>query len=602
MAKVVGDIAVQVGADVSKLQDGMRKGGRSVKDFESKSATMAKNFTKVGVAVVASTVAITAGIFKMAQSSGQAAADIQNLSNIAGVGVESFQKLAAGARTVGVEQEKLADIFKDVNDKFGDFMATGAGPLADFFENIAPAIGVTAEQFAKLSGPEALQLYVTSLERAGVSQQQMTFYMEALASDATALVPLLSRGGAAMNAYGDEAQRAGRIMSKDMVEAGVELDKKLKDITDELQTKAKMAVIEYSDEILMAANFITQDLIPAIGSFLETMASFAEGMEPAIDALTRFVGLAQAAAGVEVGSAQYSPEEGARIAGDVSDANSLGGGDTSNSGSFYVDENGNVQEFGAGTPSIPGITGPATKLDIPLVNTKKAKKGSGGRGGGGGGAGIDRDDLEAMQEIFAEQSALIEMQYEANLEKLREFREAKLGTEQEYNDLEASIKQKHEEDLLAVERAAQQQRLNAFGGALGDLSSLMQSENKKLFKIGQAAAVAKAVVEGFSAASSAWEKGMDAGGPPVAAAFIASSLAKTGSLISSIKSASSSGVGGGGGGIAALGGGNAGSAPQQRRLAEFRVEGNNVQGLGSLIDNINEAIDQGYEINIQYAG
>jgi hypothetical protein len=590
MAKVVGDIAVQVGADVSKLQDGMRKGGRSVKNFEAKSAKMAKNFAKVGVAVTAAAVGIAASVFKMAQSSGQAAADIKNLSNVAGVGVESFQRLAVGARTVGLEQEKLADIFKDVNDKFGDFMATGAGPLADFFENIAPAIGVTAEQFAKLSGPEALQLYVTSLEKAGVSQQQMTFYMEALASDATALVPLLSRGGAAMNAYGDEAQRAGRIMSEDMVAAGVELDKKLKGITSELQTKAKIAVIEYSDEILAAADFITGTLIPAIGSFIENIAAFAESMKPAIDALGRFLSLAQAAAGVEVGSADYSPKEQSRLDADKP----TGGGDPSNSGVFYVDENGEVQEYGAGTPAIPGITAPATKPKIALVKKKKPKGSK-----KGGGATIDRDDLEAMQELFAEEAELIDMQYEANLEKLREFRDAKLTTEDEFNALEADIKKKHEDDMLALERAAQQQRLQSFSGALGDLSSLMQSENKKLFKIGQAAAIAEAVVSGYGAAVSAWEKGMKVGGPTVAYAFVGASLAKTGALISSISSASSSGAGGGVGGGAIAGGGGA-AAPQQRRLAEFRVEGSNVQGLGSLVDSINEALDQGFEINLQY--
>lgn len=586
MAKVVGDIAVQVGADVSKLQDGMRKGGRSVKNFEAKSAKMAKNFTKVGVAVTAAAVGIAASVFKMAQSSGQAAADIQNLSNVAGVGVESFQRLAAGARTVGLEQEKLADIFKDVNDKFGDFIATGAGPLADFFEYIAPAVGVTAEQFAKLSGPDALQLYVTSLERAGVSQQQMTFYMEALASDATALVPLLSRGGAAMNAYGDEAQRAGRIMSEDMVAAGVELDIKLKDITDELQTKAKIAVIEYSDEILAAAEFITDTLIPAIGEFIGWISGFVDSMAPATKALGDFIGLLQIVTGLgnEGAPATLGDGEAARWKRDNFSGFDDSSTDISNTGAWPLDEGGNVI----------GIDQPT--LNPPIVIKKPVKKAK----SGGGAASITREDLEAMQELFAEEAELLDMQYEANLEKLREFRESKLGTEEEFNALEADIKAKHEEDMLALERAAQQQRLQSFSGALGDLSSLMQTENKKLFKIGQAAAIAEAVVSGYGAAVSAWEKGMKVGGPSVAKAFTLASLAKTGALISSISSASSSGAGGASAGAAGGGGGGA-AAPQQRRLAEFRVEGSNVQGLGSLVDSINEALDQGFEINLNYA-
>lgn len=62
-------------------------------------------------------------------------------------------------------------------------------PLRDFFEKVAPRVGVTADQFARLSGPEALQLYVDTLERAGLSQQEMTFYLEAMASDATRAFP-----------------------------------------------------------------------------------------------------------------------------------------------------------------------------------------------------------------------------------------------------------------------------------------------------------------------------------------------------------------------------------------------------------------------------
>ena len=96
------------------------------------------------------------------QRSGAGSAQVANATP------EALQRWSAGARTVGIEQEKLADILKDVNDRVGDFLQTGGGPMADFFENIAPQVGVTAEQFARLSGPEALQLYITSLERAGV--------------------------------------------------------------------------------------------------------------------------------------------------------------------------------------------------------------------------------------------------------------------------------------------------------------------------------------------------------------------------------------------------------------------------------------------------
>jgi hypothetical protein len=104
----------------------------------------------------------------------------------------------------------MSDILKDVNDRIGDFMQTGGGPMADFFENIAPKVGVTAEQFARLSGPEALQLYVDSLEKAGLSQQEMTFYLEAMASDTTALIPLLAKRRCCNGRSGGSSGTPGR--------------------------------------------------------------------------------------------------------------------------------------------------------------------------------------------------------------------------------------------------------------------------------------------------------------------------------------------------------------------------------------------------------
>jgi len=55
------------------------------------------------------------------------------MGNIYNTRVESFQRLAIGANRLGISNEKLADIFKDVNDRVGDFIHTGAGPLAGFF-------------------------------------------------------------------------------------------------------------------------------------------------------------------------------------------------------------------------------------------------------------------------------------------------------------------------------------------------------------------------------------------------------------------------------------------------------------------------------------
>ena len=209
-----------MGLDTSKMKASLEKAKAGVKDFSTNAKTgldsLKKSFGGVSSIASGTLVASFVAATKSAMNYGK---EMTNLANISGAGFEEFQKLADGAKTVGIENTKLADIFKDVNDKVGDFLQAGSGPMVDFFENIAPAVGVTAEEFKNLSGPQALQLYYDSIAKANLSQQEMTFYMEAIASDATALVPLLANGGEAFRKLGEEAEKAGRIMSLETAEA-----------------------------------------------------------------------------------------------------------------------------------------------------------------------------------------------------------------------------------------------------------------------------------------------------------------------------------------------------------------------------------------------
>ncbi|MBK4215808.1 hypothetical protein JJJ17_07720 [Paracoccus caeni] len=167
----------------------------------------------LGAAIATAAATATVALAGLSAAAINAAGEIHNLSRMANATPEEFQGWAAGARTVGIEQEKLSDILKDMNDRVGDFISTGGGPMKDFFEVVAPKVGVTADQFRKLSGPKALQLYVDTLEKANLNQQDMTFYMEAIASDSTLLLPLLQNGGKAMGEYAARAEELGAVMS-----------------------------------------------------------------------------------------------------------------------------------------------------------------------------------------------------------------------------------------------------------------------------------------------------------------------------------------------------------------------------------------------------
>jgi hypothetical protein len=220
----------------------MDANARRIEKFANKSkkelSGTGKAFAILGKA--AGALSIAAGFAlagKVIDDATKLAKELTNLSNVAGVSTTRFQELAFASKSFGVDQSKLSDILKDVNDKFGDYYTTGAGPLADFFENIAPKIGLTADAFKGLSSSDALQLYVKSLEDANVSQAEMTFYMEALASDATLLTPLFMNNAAGLDQMAASAHGLGAIIDQDLIEKSTALRDRWDQVVGAMQTK-----------------------------------------------------------------------------------------------------------------------------------------------------------------------------------------------------------------------------------------------------------------------------------------------------------------------------------------------------------------------------
>ncbi|MFT7391678.1 MAG: hypothetical protein ACI9ZH_001909 [Paracoccaceae bacterium] len=234
----------------------------------------------IGAAAKATALAVAGfgvALSAMAISSAETAVNLQGMANGANASMEEFQRAAAAAKIVGIETEQLSDIYRDVNDRVGDFLTTGGGEMADFFEQIAPKVGVTAEQFRKLSGPESLQLFVTSLEQAGVGQQEMIFYLESMASDASKLLPLLANGGAEMNRLGSEAARFG-FLNEQAAASGREMREAMilmgAAVTSVGAALANSGIVDvFARVVRSAAEFVGLQVAPALRSMAEALAA-----------------------------------------------------------------------------------------------------------------------------------------------------------------------------------------------------------------------------------------------------------------------------------------------------------------------------------------
>lgn len=288
-SSVIGALRVNLGIDTAQFTEGLKGAQTSLQ-------RVGKQMQAVGASLstyVTAPLALAGGAIAAAATG--LARDVDELrkaAQISNVGFEEFQKLAYAAKSVGIEGDKLADIFKDVNDRIGDFNATGGGPMADFFENIAPKVGITADAFKDLSGPQALQLYYDSLKKAGASQQDLTFYLEAMASDTTALIPLLERGGEAFRELGEgaavisEDQAAGLKAYNDAMRA---LSESFKALTIAIATSGLLDFITSMIQQLTSVVQVLSETNPALLQWGTVIAGLAAIIGPLVAGVGLFI-------------------------------------------------------------------------------------------------------------------------------------------------------------------------------------------------------------------------------------------------------------------------------------------------------------------------
>ncbi|KJV38183.1 hypothetical protein [Acinetobacter brisouii] len=218
MAASLGRLTLDLVTRISSFTEPLERAERQAK---KSTEAISSSFDAASLAVKALG-AVAAGlsvasVMAYAEKFVDAGNDIQKFSKLSNASIQQFQYYAVGANTAGISMESFADKMKDMQDRIGEFQRTGGGPLSDFFNDIAPRVGVTIDQFQKLSGPQALQLFYDSLQKAGASTNDMKFYMESIINDSSLLIPLLENGGKGFKKWGDAAQQAGSIMSDDMV-------------------------------------------------------------------------------------------------------------------------------------------------------------------------------------------------------------------------------------------------------------------------------------------------------------------------------------------------------------------------------------------------
>jgi hypothetical protein len=160
----------------------------------------------------------------------------------------------------------------------------------------------------------------------------------------------------------------------------------------------------------------------------------------------------------------------------------------------------------------------AAKAEAAANAAATAAVASGGEGGGGGVGLSDVDKvkmqekLTAISESLMSETELKRLALETDLLVLKEALANELLAQSEHDQQKKALEARTSSEITAIEDKAKKDRdnlaqaeksakINAVSQTFGGLSTLMNTESKKLFAIGKAAAIAGAVVDGYAAVS-----------------------------------------------------------------------------------------------------
>lgn len=235
--------------EVEKLGKKSKDASNSASSMRQQIGSLIGRVTKLGAALTATSAAV--GVIGTTLRT-KAIHESQIFSETLGVNITTLSEWEYAASKFAVSGEKMGDIFKDVQDKIGDFAATGGGEAKDIFEQL----NLSVNDFKNLSADEQLLKIGEALDNVG-SRSEKVFFLEAIANDASRLLPLLENNA--------EGLKQAQLEAKAF---GVSLDA----VDTEIVAEASRSTDRLKAAATGAANELTIALAPALDAMADQVA------------------------------------------------------------------------------------------------------------------------------------------------------------------------------------------------------------------------------------------------------------------------------------------------------------------------------------------
>ena len=528
----IASLSVDIIANTATFARDLAKGATGAKNFKK---TITKDFNNLkrsardlegqifnvrnALGVLASAAVLGAVVKAKADAAHQAMVYSRALKT----NIQDLTAWQYAARTVNVEGDKMADIFKDVSEKIGDAFANNGGEAVEVMQRL----NLDIKEMASLSPDQQLLKVAGALGDVGTNAEKVQI-LESLASDASLLLPLLDNNAEGLKKLRDEAIASGNAISEidaAQLEAANQALMRAGGIVSGL---ANRFTVELAPYLEVTANWFLENAKQA-GGVGEVVNSAMDGAVTAIGyVLTALDYMKIGWETIRLGVLTFA-------------AVSLKALDAVVEPIRYINELLGVEQpeaFHVLTAMVEGFEQAAINSQAKLVglistvgqNAETAK-------------GALKEIKQAADEVAQIQVQTAQQQdnsaaVEAAAQRTAEIKAAELEQIQLAHSPALLHEQQYQDQLTAEAAKRTQQRVQAVHTTFGTLSTLMASSSKKMFNTGKAASIASAIMSTHAAVVESFK---NAGGFPWGIAPAAAMLAQGMMQVQNIKSQQFSG-------------------------------------------------------------
>lgn len=575
-SKSLGRLTIDIMAKTAGIDKGTREGRKQFRQLE-KDAQKAANVVKGSfLAMAAASVAAAGKLYQLAQANAkvvEAQGDLARSMNATVTGLRAVNAAAGDHSIEGMEAS-----LNRLNRRLGA-VENGGGPAAAAIK----ALNLNTEELGKQDADQKLITIAQAIKESGASAQQATRYLQDMGFEQKGAYNLFKDGGDSLRKYRQQIDDFGLAISNIEFEQIKQANHAFDALKDTFDGIVNQLTIRLAPILNAIGNHLSglakegQSAADIVGNGFDKMVKAVGFAMDAVEGMRRIFELAGKGIAVYMLVATKAVLEIADriINGPVAAINLLI--DQMNKLPKVNIEKIGLTGFGqsvreqseTATQAIKeGMADIQATLLEPFPSTafeqfiKDAEEASLAAAQVAVANRVDmptaaaelvdvREDPEIQRliDLTKVREELLYERYAAEREMLTQALADKQITVEQYNDALLGSETQYQEALTELQRRENQARMQTAQSALGDLSTLMNSESRKMFEVGKAAAIANTIVSTFQGAQAAFTSFASLGPWGVAAGIAAASAAVLAGM-ARVKQIQSTKFGGGSAGAA----------------------------------------------------